>query len=233
MTDKTVTQFFDKRAAETYDERQQRLAPITDNLHFLIGLVLKDLPSDARILSVGVGTGTEMIRLAKANPGWRFVGIDPSPDMLETCRRNLETHDVSTQCDLVEGYLADMPDQEPFDAVLCLLVTHFLLDQVERQAMYATMASHLKPGGYLISADISGDRASPAYAETGEKWKSLHKAAGSSPEDVEKMMDALHTHVAILPAATIETMLAKAGFARPTEFFQAFLIHAWFARKDT
>ena len=47
-------EFFDKQASETYDQRIKPIAPIIDNLHFLIRLILKDLPSDAHILCVGV-----------------------------------------------------------------------------------------------------------------------------------------------------------------------------------
>ena len=52
-------------------------------MHFLIGLVLKELPTDARILCVGVGTGAEIFSLAEEYPEWTFVGVDPSADMLE------------------------------------------------------------------------------------------------------------------------------------------------------
>lgn len=74
---KMAKEFFDKQASETYDQRIKPIAPIIDNLHFLIRLILKDLPSDAHILCVGVGTGTEILELAQAFPYWRFTGIDP------------------------------------------------------------------------------------------------------------------------------------------------------------
>lgn len=81
--------FFSKEASQSYDERNSKLAPISDSMHFLIRLVLKDLPSRSRILCVGVGTGAEILSLSKAFPEWTFFGLDPSAEMLEVCTERL------------------------------------------------------------------------------------------------------------------------------------------------
>jgi len=98
-----VMQFFNKSASEGYDERAQRIGAINDNLHFLIRLILQDLPWDARILCVGVGTGMEMVRLAQVFPGWRFTGVDPSGAMLDVCRQRLREAGFESRCELIEG----------------------------------------------------------------------------------------------------------------------------------
>jgi hypothetical protein len=54
---------FDQERASSYDERFTKVAPLRDALHLLIHLVLSELPADARILCVGVGTGSELIHL--------------------------------------------------------------------------------------------------------------------------------------------------------------------------
>ena len=56
--------FFNREIAEAYDRRNSALAPISDALHFLMRLVLADLPIDARVLCVGMGTGAEILSLA-------------------------------------------------------------------------------------------------------------------------------------------------------------------------
>lgn len=70
-------------AARVYDERNRQLAPIADNMHFLIRLILKNAPMRARVLCVGVGTGAEILSLSKSFPEWTFVGVDPSTGMLD------------------------------------------------------------------------------------------------------------------------------------------------------
>lgn len=62
----------------SYDARWAPLAPLRDCLHLQIGLILRHLPDNARILCVGVGTGAEIIALARQFPGWRFLASDPS-----------------------------------------------------------------------------------------------------------------------------------------------------------
>ena len=38
--------------------------------------------------------------------------------------------------------------------------------------------------------------------------------------------------VAILPAADVAKIIAEGGFESPAQFYQAGLIHAWFARRS-
>lgn len=56
---------FDSDRAKTYDERQNPSAPLFDALRFSMRFVIADLPDDAHVLCVGLGTGTELIELAK------------------------------------------------------------------------------------------------------------------------------------------------------------------------
>ena len=59
---------FDQKAASSYDQRWAKLAPIRDSLDLFIRAILSELPADARILCVGVGTGSELTTLAQAFP---------------------------------------------------------------------------------------------------------------------------------------------------------------------
>jgi len=49
------TFFQSQNRAVAYDAQTAKLAPIFDVLYLLMGLVLADLPTDARFLCVGVG----------------------------------------------------------------------------------------------------------------------------------------------------------------------------------
>ncbi|WP_279046222.1 hypothetical protein [Cedecea davisae] len=64
---------FNAEFSRQYDVSNQRLKEVSDNLHLLISLLLRDFPADSRVLCVGVGTGTEIVRLAKEHPTWRFA----------------------------------------------------------------------------------------------------------------------------------------------------------------
>lgn len=228
--DKKIS-FFGKEHSRSYDDRQQRMAPMISNLHFLIGVVLKNLPRDATILCVGVGTGAEIISLATHNPGWRFTAIEPSQNMLDVCRANLEKNDLLARTQLVHGYLSVISSEEKFDAVICLFVTQFVKPNAERQKMLDAMVAHLKPQGYLINGEISADMSSPEFYDMFEKWKTLNLMAGSSAKHVEDILPAWQNHVAIEPPSSIETLLRNSGLTMPVQFFQSLVLHAWYAQK--
>ena len=57
--------------APCYDKQWEKLAPIRDALHFLLASVFTELPADARVLCVGVGTGAELAHLAGKFPRCR------------------------------------------------------------------------------------------------------------------------------------------------------------------
>jgi tRNA (cmo5U34)-methyltransferase len=68
MQNQKTSIVFDQERAASYDKDAAKFAPLGEALHFLIRLILADLPADARILCVGAGTGTELINLAQAFP---------------------------------------------------------------------------------------------------------------------------------------------------------------------
>ena len=89
---------FDEERASTYDQRAAKLAPLRDTLHLLTRLVLSDLPTDAHILCVGVGTGLELIYLAQEFPRWQFIAVEPASAMLDICRQKAEEHGIASRC---------------------------------------------------------------------------------------------------------------------------------------
>ena len=139
---------FDRERASTYDIRAAKIAPLRDALHLSIRLVLSELPADARILCVGVGTGLELIYLAQEFPQWQFTAVEPAAAMLETCRQKAEASGVKSRCTWHEGYLDSLPTSAAFDAATCLLVSHFFMQPDERRKFFGQIASRLCHQGY-------------------------------------------------------------------------------------
>jgi hypothetical protein len=52
------------------------------------------------------------------------------------------------------------------------------------------------------------------------------------PEALERIRANYARDVAILPPGGVESIIGSAGFTPPVQFFQAGLIHAWFARRS-
>ena len=163
MEREELQQVFDQKCASGYDQQWSKMAPLRDALHLLIGAILSELRTDARILCVGAGTGPELLYLAERFPGWRFVAIEPSPPMLDVCRRKAEECGIATRCEFHEGYLESLPPSEAFDAATSLLVSQFILDSDVRSGFFRGIADRLRVGGFLVNSDLSSDANPAAY----------------------------------------------------------------------
>lgn len=222
---------FDRAHAAAYDQRFAKLAPMRDALHLLASAVLADLPPDASILCVGAGTGQELIYLATKFPQWRFAVVEPSPPMLEICRRKADASGISTRCVFHEGYLDSLPPSAEFDAATALLVSQFILEPAPRAGFFRTIAARLRPGGYLVSADLASDTASASYQSLLEVWLRLMQETGLTKEELDRLRVTYRRDVALLPLPQMSAMIAAAGFETPVLFLQTILIHAWYARR--
>ncbi|NUP11208.1 MAG: methyltransferase domain-containing protein [Polyangiaceae bacterium] len=112
--------------------------------------------SDDRIADLGCGTGSLLVRLARAAPNAHLVGIDPDPDILERARAKLARGDVS----LLRGFARDaavlLRDQR-----VTKIVSSLVLHQVpmaEKTAALRAAYDALPSGGELHIADYALQR---------------------------------------------------------------------------
>jgi tRNA (cmo5U34)-methyltransferase len=232
MTTKpTVIDHFSE-AAKMYDEKNRQLAPISDNLHFLIRLILQEAPTHSRVLCVGVGTGAEILSLAKAFPEWSFVGVDPSMGMLDVCRERLEAAGVFNRCELLQGYVHDVPSGENFDIALSIFVAHFVKRE-DRVSFYQGMSQRLHTRGILINTEISYDLDSQEFPLMLKNWAAVQSLMGATPESLAKLSQVLRENLTVISPTETEGLLKQSGIDTPVRFFQAFMISGWYGIKTT
>jgi ubiquinone/menaquinone biosynthesis C-methylase UbiE len=149
-TRRTVRAF--DRFARVYDRTWRsgrRLAFEADRVRLLAG-------TTGRVLEVGVGTG---LNLPLYPASCRVVGLDVSAPMLErAAQAAAELPHVER---LVHGTVADLADDERFDAVV---LTWVLCWVAEPEALLADARRHLAPGGRLLLIEPSIRPASPTAA---------------------------------------------------------------------
>ncbi len=230
MQQDEIRSLFDQQAA-SYDAQWAKTAPIRHCLHLLLESAFAELPDDARVLCVGVGTGAELAHLAERKPYWTFTAVEPSGRMLDVCRQRAEKGGFAPRCHFHEGYLGSLSDIGPQDAATCFLVSQFILDQHARADFFRDIASKLKPGGLLASSDLASDVRSPEYEVLLRAWMRMMAAAEIAPEGMERMRKAYAHDVGVLPPTRIASIIAAGGFQLPVQFFQAGLIHAWISRR--
>jgi len=231
MRKEEITALFDKQAA-SYDQQWGKTAPINSALHLLTSAVFAGLPSNANVLCVGAGTGTEILYFAQRFPEWRFTAVEPSTAMLKVFRNRAEEYGVISRCVLHSGYLDSLPSGKSFDAATAFLVSQFTLDQKERSSFFRSIASRLCPGGILVSSDLAGDLDITPYRDLLDVWFQMMRNIGIPSEGIEKMREAYRRDVAVLSPQTISEIISLGGFDSPVLFFQAGLIHAWYAKRS-
>lgn len=222
---------FDEERANSYDARAAKVAPLRDTLHLLTRLVLSDLPADANVLCVGVGTGLELIYLAQQCPQWHFTAVEPAAAMLDTCRQKAETIGIAPRCTWHQGYLDSLPySEKKFDAATCFLVSHFFMERESRQRFFSQIAARLCPQGFLVNADLASDMTSPEYRSMCKVWTHMLNYAEYPREDVEKFLATHGKEVDVLPPDEIASIISSSGFEPPVLFLQTLFIHAWYTR---
>ncbi|WNO59923.1 class I SAM-dependent methyltransferase [Rheinheimera sp. MMS21-TC3] len=231
MDPKQLKAVFDKLAS-SYEVQLNKLAPIHQGLYFQLEWIFADLPLNARIMCVGLGTGRELSYLANKFPSWQFTAVEPSAAMLNLCRQRAEKEGFISRCQFHNGYVESLDDTELYDAATCFMVSQFILDNKQRSCFFRAIAERLKPSGLLVSADLSSEVGSAEYNALLKMWGTmLH--AGNVPADAkEKLGSALVRDMAILPPSTVESIIKRGGFDSPVQFYQASLVHAWFALRS-
>jgi tRNA (cmo5U34)-methyltransferase len=219
-------------AARVYDEQNRQLAPIADTMHFLIRLILKNAPVRSRVLCVGVGTGAEILSLSKLFPEWTFVGVDPSIGMLDVCREKLSNAGVLNRCELMHGYVHDVPVGENFDAALSILVAHFVKRE-DRLNFYQAMCDRLCTNGILINTEISFDLNSQEFPLMLKNWEAVQSMRGVAPASLTNLSVQLREILSVISPIETESLLAQSGIHLPIRFFQAFMISGWYGIKNS
>lgn len=220
---------FDKKVAATYDEKT---GEIKESLFASAKKILEGESDKAKVLCVGAGTGAEIISFARSFPEWTFIAVDPSADMLEQARKKIEDLDISSRVKLHIGTLDTLPDsEEKFDIATSILVSHFVGGEDKRIEFFKTISDRLKPGGILITADLVTDTA--GVRGLVPAWLRVLKEAGFPHEDLESRgeVSAEGEEGYYLPVENIKTLISKAGFNEPLQFYQWLYIHAFTAKK--
>lgn len=221
----TSDPFADPAAVARYIEETPRRVPGFADLHRMAVLLLGErAPADARILVLGAGGGLELKAFAEAQPGWSFVGVDPSQPMLDLASKVLGP--LAARVELVRGVIEDAPTG-PFDGATCLLTLHFLGIE-ERLAVLRELRQRLTPCAPLLIAH---------HGDTGpgdvEAWlaRSVRFAAGpqgdakAASESAQRMAERL----TLLTADREAQLLREAGFIEPSMFYAALSFQGWVA----
>ena len=235
MTHPTASPFTDPAAVARYAEGPRRNVPGHDSLLPMVRILLAErVPANGRVLVVGAGGGLELEDMARAHPGWRFDGVDPSLPMLDLAAQRLQSAGVSDRVALHHGYMQSAPDG-PFDGATCLLTFHFV-PREERVLMVAEIRRRLKPGAPFVAVHLSvADGGAGDEGGVGERdlWLSRYSAfqvaSGMAPEMADRGRAKVAAELAVLTPQEDEAILREAGFGDVRMFYMGFAFRGWVA----
>jgi tRNA (cmo5U34)-methyltransferase len=209
--------------AESYAARAERSVPGLAGLHRMVALLLAErVPDAGHLLVLGAGGGLEIAALGAHHAGWRFTGVDPSPDMLAAAREVCAG--MEERVALIEGMIGEAP-AGPFDGAVSLLTFHFI-PEAGRLEVLRALRARLRPGAPFIMAHLS-------VAEGERVWLRRHvvygAGDGADPAQLARSVAAMEAGVHLVAPAAEERMLAAAGFSGVALFWQAFALRGWVA----
>lgn len=217
--------FTDPEAVARYvDETPRKVPGFADLQRMAMVLLAEHAPGAADILVLGAGGGSEMKAFAQAQPSWRLLGVDPSPQMLDLARRVLGP--LRTRVKLLEGYVDDAP-AGPFDGATCLLTLHFLARK-ERLRTLAQLHARLRPGAPLVVAHHSCPQEG-MLRHWLERSVAFAGGARADPAQVSASAALMADRLPVLSVAEDEALLAEAGFSDIALFYAGFTFRGWVA----
>jgi ubiquinone/menaquinone biosynthesis C-methylase UbiE len=133
---------------------------------------LRDAPAGSRVLEVGSGTGTSLLRVAAAYPHLSFTGLEPLPGYIAYAERSMSgtgLTNVRFVCGRGEDTARLFRDQHPFDYVYSTDVIHHFADEEEAARSIAAVVRHrgswiafepswLNPYIFAFQARTEGER---------------------------------------------------------------------------
>lgn len=217
--------FSDPQAVARYAANPPRMVPGYADLQRMALLLLAEhAPADARVLVLGAGGGLELKVFAEGQPGWSFVGVDPSAAMLDLARMTLG--DLAARVHLHHG-LIDSAPPGPFDAATCILTLHFI-ERQERLRTLAQLRQRMKPGAPFVAAHFSipaGER---------DLWLARYAAFATASRieraQAEQARAGIAERLPILSPEEDEQVLRDAGFDGVSLFYAGLAFRGWVAR---
>ncbi len=125
------------------------------------------VPSGARILLIGCGTGRDLIEFVRR--GWRVTGIDPAETALAQAREELRQRGLSAS--LERGFVEDHPLAGEFDVVWFSWNSYsYIPGSSRRIATLRRLLPHLAPGGRIVISHIAHRRPPRTRALCAGQW---------------------------------------------------------------
>lgn len=142
---------FDEAVVNVFDDMVIRSVPFYLEFQRMITEITCDYAKpETSLYDLGCSTGTTLLSLNTVlDESIRFVGIDESPEMLDTCRKNLKGKEVRRPFELVATDLNKHVEIRDSSVVVLCLTLQFVRP-INRLKLLQSVQRQLNPQGCII-----------------------------------------------------------------------------------
>jgi tRNA (cmo5U34)-methyltransferase len=218
---------FSGEASRRFDANVRARIPGYEHALRLAAVVVASQVAPGDLLSVGCGTGADLVELAR-RPGWRLTGVDPAADMLALAEERFRAEGLSGIA-LHRGTVDDLADAPAYDAALLCFVLHFVPDDGSKERLLASIARRLRPGGKLVLLDFCrtpGHARDMAALRTWLAW-----GWDGSAAEADAYVRRVSAELYLAAADTYPARARAAGFASAWPFHATLHVAGWMLEK--
>ena len=208
--------FCNPQVVEGYDLHIRKLIPGYQLVHQQILAILQaHLSQDAHVLIVGVGTGYELGYLLQAFPRFRFTVTELSQPMLDKAKDYVALWNNDNRVNFILGSHIDFEHSPQFDAVLSILVTHFIPFEHKLEFMQAARRC-MKMNGIFLTFDLTQF----SFKQEAEALQQMCLMNGLLEKQVQAMQSRMQDDFYALSTHETFNLLREAGFVQVHSFTQ-------------
>ncbi len=212
-----------------YDGFVRKLVPDYERIHELaVAQLGVALDNNTRILVVGAGTCTEVLRLADFEPEWSFTAVEPSAPMVEQAKAHVDAAGLNGAVTFHSSTLDSLDDQGPFDGATAILMMQFLPADAKAN-LFEDIGRRLKPGAPFVLCHPIGDPASDEHVMHMASWREHIERA--MPERADEIYANVEDTLHFISEDAQAEMMSKSGFHAPVRFHTRNVFGAWIAIK--
>lgn len=212
---------FDKTVATVFDDMVSRSVPFYGEMQRMIVEISADFAErNTNIYDLGCSSGTTFAALNPViDPSVRFVGVDNSPDMLDTARAKFASLNFQRE---VELRVADINDGCRIEnaSIVNLILTLQFIRPLRRERLIADIYNGLNPRGALIMVEKVLGEDSLFNRLFIDYYYEMKRRHGYSELEISQKREALEN--VLIPYKLLENreLLLSAGFSAVDVFFK-------------
>jgi tRNA (cmo5U34)-methyltransferase len=219
--DKSTDFTFDKQVVNVFDDMVVRSVPYYLEIQRMMTEIIKDyaLPGTA-LYDLGCATGTTMLSINTVlDDSVSFVGVDDSPQMLESCGRNLTEKGVTRSFELLEADLnQDLKIENASVVVLCLTLQ--FIRPINRLKLLKQIHEQLNSCGCIILVEKVLGESNEFNRQFIKYYYDMKRRNDYADTEIAQKREALENVLVPYKSSENIQLLLDAGFNSCETFFK-------------